>query len=302
MKTEISYSVILFADISGSTELYEIYGDVVARSQVAECLNTITHVVEQRQGIVLKTIGDEIMCTFPGMEQGITAACEMQETLEELLMDQSDASSLSIRVGLHYGPAILENNDAFGDAVNVAARVVEMAKPGQIITTRPAVQELSPSLQAITRFIESAAIRGKKDTIDIFEVIWKEDELTRMATRPLDGVLRNVRGHVSLHLSYQDQQIHLNGYRTLAILGRSKSCDLTVDDAQASRQHLKIEYRRGKFFIIDQSTNGTYYRNKRGEESFLRREEMPLSSSGQISLGRSFEDSPVSIIHFKLER
>jgi adenylate cyclase len=69
-----------------------------------------------------------------------------------------------------------------------------------------------------------------------------------------------------------------------AVLGRSPGCDITIDDDRASQHHLKIENRRGRVYIIDQSTNGTYFRIEQDRESFLRHQEILLSGNGQLSL------------------
>ena len=77
---------------------------------------------------------------------------------------------------------------------------------------------------------------------------------------------------------------------------------MTVDETLASRQHVRIECRRGKFFIIDQSTNGTYIKaEETGGETFLRREEAPLTGAGVISLGRSFSENPKEVVKFRSE-
>ena len=65
---------IVFADISGSTRLYESLGDQTARQLIAECLEVMTEQVAKYSGTVIKTIGDEIMCTFPSANQAVEAA------------------------------------------------------------------------------------------------------------------------------------------------------------------------------------------------------------------------------------
>lgn len=290
---------ILFADISGSTRLYEILGDVAARTKIADCLELLTFVVTRHNGIVIKTIGDEIMCTFPSAEESATAACEMHEILEDDVTEQTAAGpvSLAIRVGMHFGPAILESGDVFGDAVNVAARMAAMAKGGQIITTQGAVDAMSPIMRASTRFIDRAPVKGKKETMDIFEVLWQQEDVTRMST----GVIAGPNTvPVRMRLTYHSDTVVMDADITQIVMGRSKSADLTVNETLASRQHVRIEHRRGKFFIIDQSTNGTYVHHE-SDESFLRREEMPLSGDGMISLGRSFSENPQEVVHFKSE-
>lgn len=289
---------ILFADISGSTRLYEVLGDAPARAKVSGCLATLTEITERHGGTVIKTIGDEIMCTFPSAEAAVEASCEMHETLEDDITEQTAAGpiSLAIRVGLHHGPAILESGDVFGDAVNVAARMASMSKAGQIITTQTTIEELSPILKASTRFIDRAPVKGKKDTMDIFEVLWQQEDVTRMST----GVIPEPFERARLRLTYHDVKVTMDDEHSQVVLGRSKAADITVAEALASRQHVRLEHRRGKFFIIDQSTNGTYVLNG-DNEAFLRREEMPIAGSGKISLGRSFSENPQEVVHFNVD-
>jgi adenylate cyclase len=172
-----------------------------------------------------------------------------------------------------------------------------MAKSGQIITTQTTVDELSPILRASSRFIDRAPVKGKKETMDICEILWQQEDVTRMST---GAVNHSDQDEVQLRVWYGDQSIVMDEHRTQAVLGRSKTTDISVNETLASRQHVKIERRRGKFFIIDQSTNGTYV-SQDGQQSFLRREEMPLGLQGEISLGRAFKDKPEDVVRFETE-
>src|SRR5690606_35430006 len=202
---------------------------------------------------------------------------------------------LSIRVGMHFGPAILEGGDVFGDAVNVAARMAAQSKGGQIITTLTTVEKLSPMLRASTRFVDRAPIKGKKEDIEIYEIIWQEEDVTRMATGLLS---EEQRPQVRLRVRYNDTTIELNKERSSIMMGRSQTCDLPINEKLASRQHVRIELRRDKFFIVDQSTNGTHVLIDGSDEAFLRREEMPLHGSGRISLGKGFNENPSEVVTF----
>lgn len=290
---------IVFADINGSTRLYEVLGDAAARAKVSACLDMLSEVTARYKGTVIKTIGDELMCTFPDAEAAANSSCEMQECMEDEVTEQTSSGpvSLTIRIGFHFGPAIHDNNDVFGDAVNVAARMASMAKSGQIITTQTTVDELSPILRASSRFIDRAPVKGKKETMDICEILWQQEDVTRMST---GAVNHSDQDEVQLRVWYGDQSIVMDEHRTQAVLGRSKTTDISVNETLASRQHVKIERRRGKFFIIDQSTNGTYV-SQDGQQSFLRREEMPLGLQGEISLGRAFKDKPEDVVRFETE-
>lgn len=289
---------ILFADVSGSTRLFETLGDATAQVKLADCLKVLTDVTKEHKGTVIKTIGDEIMCTFPTADNAATAACHMHEILEEDITEGvGDAAVLSIRVGFHYGPAILEGGDVFGDAVNIAARMVTQAKSGQIITTLATVDLLAPVLRATTRFVDYAPIKGKKEEIPIYEIIWQEEDVTRMAT----GLMNDAsKAEARLQVSYRNQEIELSKERSSVVMGRSQQCDFAINEKLASRQHVRIELRRDKFFIIDQSTNGTHVLIDNEEAAFLRREEMPIYGNGKISLGRAFDQDPTEVVKFTL--
>ena len=290
---------ILFADVSGSTQLFEILGDATARVKVSECLDTLTEVTKNYNGTVIKTIGDEIMCTFPTADDAANASIEMhEELLDDVTEGVSDSVELKIRVGFHFGPAIMEGGDVFGDAVNVAARMAAQAKGGQIITTQSSVDLLAPMLRAASRFVDRAPIKGKKEEIEIYEIIWQEEDVTKMATGMMS---EDMKPEVKLRVRYGDSDIVLNKERSSLVMGRSNTCDLPINEKLASRQHVRIEMRREKFFIIDQSTNGTHVLIDNAEEEFLRREEMPLQASGKISLGKSFSEGPTEVVHFAHE-
>ncbi|HMM76777.1 MAG TPA: adenylate/guanylate cyclase domain-containing protein [Gammaproteobacteria bacterium] len=295
---QASHLAILFADLSGSTRLYELLGDSVARLQIAECLRRIEEVVVEHGGKVVKTIGDEVMCTFPEVESAVIAACGMQELFNDACVeDTADGSiALSLRIGLHAGPTLVESTDVFGDAVNVAARMVAQAKVGQIITTRVVVDQLPSLLRGNTRLIDHAPVKGKRDTFELFEVMWQQDDVTRMSP---DIVVKPAR-RAQLTLKHGSSTLVVDDHRPQIVLGRSKAADLTVVESLASRLHARIEYRRGKFFLVDQSTNGTYVRNDT-DDAFLRREEALLTGSGAISLGRPFVEKPQDLVEFEVQ-
>lgn len=287
----------MFADIAGSTKLYDTLGDQPARAKVAATIETMSEITRQNKGTVIKTIGDEVMCTFPTAEDAGTAAWEMQEKFEEEAESNTDGSPVSVRIGMHFGPAILEGGDVFGDAVNIAARMAAQAKAKQIITTQDTLDKLPPAMRASTRFVDHAPIKGKKEEIDIFEIIWQEEDVTRMAT---GMIINKPTPEAKLTLTYNGQTIELSKLRPGLVMGRSQNCDLTINEKLASRQHVRIELRRDKFFIVDQSTNGTHVIIGDNPEEFLRREEIPLSGSGRISLGKGFSEDPDEVVEFKL--
>lgn len=298
MAVQTSEIAIMFADLSGSTRLYEVLGDTAARVRVARCVEMLCAVTSEFGGRTLKTIGDGIMCTFPTADAAVEAACTMQSRTDDEATELTPSGplALAIRVGLHVGPVIIEDGDAFGDAVNVAARMGALAKPGQIITTRETVARLSADLRQQTRFIDHAPVRGKRLTMDIHEILWQPEDVTMMSIplgRPVLEVPR-------LRLRYRETELVMDAQRPVVVLGRSTTADLPVEEGLASRLHVRIEQRRGKYYLTDLSTNGTHVRSA-GTQAFLRREEMLLGAQGEISLGRPFGDAPQEYVHFVTE-
>ena len=289
---------IVFADIAGSTRLYEILGDATARQLVAQCLGVMSEVITKHGGRVIKTIGDEIMCTFPTAEQAVEASMDMQEAVAEDLpeINPNAPADMAVRIGLHYGQAILEGGDVFGDAVNVAARMAGLAKGGQIITTQSTAEALPPILQAGTRHLDRITVKGKSEVVNIYEVIWQAEDVTRMAT----GILATETARARLRLRYHELEVTLEQRTGPFILGRGKKADMVVNDGLASREHARFETRRGKFVLIDQSTNGTYVITPDGP-GYLRREEAILTGQGRISLGRDLKENPTEVVLFYCE-
>ena len=169
---------IMFADVAGSTKLYEDVGDDKARAMISHTIESMTKSTEAMRGRVIKTIGDEIMCVFVDADSTVKAAYDIQETVSN---DFTFVRALSIRIGAHFGPAILESDgDIFGDAVNVAARMAGIAKAGQIIITEDTVARLNDELKADTREFDRAPVKGKKEPMIIYEVMWQQEDVTRM--------------------------------------------------------------------------------------------------------------------------
>ena len=137
---------ILFADVSGSTKLYETLGDAEALATIGRCLEVMRAVCDDHGGRIVKTIGDEAMAVFPLPANAAYAAIAMQKQISALRT--ASGAALAIHAGFHFGPVIDENADVYGDAVNVAARLSSLAKAGQTLISAETVDVLSPALRA----------------------------------------------------------------------------------------------------------------------------------------------------------
>jgi len=287
---------ILFADVVGSTQLYDKFGDTKASETVAICLDVMKDATHQYNGTVIKTIGDEVMSTFASVDEAMGAAVMMQGRISAE-SKQDDRIPVSIRVGCHFGPVVQEQNDIFGAAVHTANRMTSQAKARQIVISGETVEKMSPKMQEQTRQIDVATVRGKMDEVALYELLWNPEEATSMLpTIEWESRGRNVS---RMLLTFRDQSVEISDTRKSANIGRADDNDLVVKGNLISRIHAKVELRRGKFVLVDQSTNGTFLLNVRGEETFVRRDSTELNGEGTIGLGRAEEPGDSLAIHFK---
>jgi class 3 adenylate cyclase len=283
---------ILFAEVVGSTQLYDKFGDTKASETVARCLDVMKDATHQFKGTVIKTIGDEVMATFPTVDEAMGAATQMQTRISS----GEDEIKVSIRIGCHFGPVVQEQNDIFGAAVHTANRMTSQAKAKQIIISGTTVEQMGPDWQAQTRQIDVATVRGRIDEVALFEVLWQPEEATSMLPT-IDWDSKN-NAATKLTLTFRDSTVVVNEGRKAINMGRADDNDLVVKGNLISRIHARIEMRRGKFVLIDQSTNGTFLENAQGEEVFIRRDSTALTGEGIIGLGRVAKAGTPLAVHF----
>ena len=287
---------ILFADVVGSTQLYDKFGDTKASETVAACLGVMKDSTHQFNGTVIKTIGDEVMATFPDVDDAMSAAIMMQT---QITADNKEEGRIpvSIRIGCHYGPVVQEQNDIFGAAVHTANRMTSQAKARQVVISADTVNKMSDKFKDQTRQIDVASVRGRIDEVALYELLWNPDEATSMLpTIEWEGRGNNAS---KVELSFRDKSIEVSDKQKSVSLGRADDNDLVIKGNLISRIHCKIEMRRGKILLIDQSTNGTFLQNVEGDESFVRRDSVELHGEGTIGLGRTEEPGSSLAVHYK---
>ena len=285
---------IVFADVVGSTRLYDVMGDLRARDMVAICIDVMRSATEQRQGTVIKTMGDEVMATFPSADAALNAAAQMQQQISSHAQLKVDGQPVSIRIGCHFGPVMLENRDVFGAAVHTANRMTSQAKAGQIVTTAATVDKLSPEWRASCRQIDIATIKGQGNEVALYEVLWQSEDVTSMVPA-ISMNSRPVR-LLRLRIRANDRDLVVDEQHSSITIGRAEDNDVVIKGNLISRLHARIEISRSKFVLIDQSTNGTFVQTASGEESFVRRDSLQIKGEGTIGLGRlPDQDSPQTI-------
>lgn len=291
------YLAVLFADVSGSTKLYERLGDSEALRAVDRVIKRMQIAIQGCRGKLVKTIGDEVMASFERAEDAFVAAVEMQQRVSDL--PAVSGVKLTIRVGFHFGPAIEEDNDLFGDTVNTAARIVGLANAEQILTSKQSIDEIPALLRESTRDLDQLSVKGKAEGVHVFEVLWRASEELTMKADSIGKLTGGAAG--KLYVRYRGKTYQMDEKCAQLTLGREHNNDIVVEDRKASRQHARIERRGNKYLLVDQSTNGTYLTPRGENEMLLRREEVALQGTGVISFGTSSKEQQTDCIEYEYQ-
>lgn len=292
---------ILFADVVGSTQLYEALGDDRARETVQQCLAVMKQATEHYGGSVIKTMGDEVMATFPSADDALNAANQMQQRITNTIRIETDDSHVSIRIGCHFGTVVAEERDIAGAAVATANRMTSQAKAGQILTTSSLVEQLSPQWKALVRQIDVVTPKGQSDEVAVFEVLWQPEEATNMLPS-IDPAARPAMSAGRLRLRFRDEEVIVGDKGKAAVtMGRADDNDVVIKGNLISRVHARIDLARNRFVLVDESTNGTFIQQDAGEELYVRRDSTVLTGSGIISMGRVAARGTPLAIEYRVE-
>src|SRR5215467_2342000 len=207
---------ILCVDVCGSTKLYDALGNTRALAVIGKALALLSQAASRHSGTIVKTIGDELMCTFSTVGDAAIAAEDMQRSLRQSIRNGDvDVKSFAVRVGLHSGPVISHSADIFGGAVLVARRVTSEAKPGQILIGKETLRWLPNAIAARTRFIG----RIEQEPFELFELIWDNDN--NNITLGQDK-LESKRGHTRAKVRFRETTLVVGFDRPTIRLGRGR--------------------------------------------------------------------------------
>jgi adenylate cyclase len=293
-ETTVNRSV-LFADIAGSSKMYELLGDDQARRLIMELLSELSNIVRKYNGESIRTYGDELMCAFGSADDAVMAAANMHQLLDArppVRWGEIEAIGLYIRVDS--GTVIRVGNKLFGDAVNSAAKMKTLAKPFQTLISESTLNYLSEKHKKMTRFVGKLPIKGKSGTYDIFEYLHEEENATLVMERPSENVLSSA----ALELTCNSAIFVVDENQSTLTIGRLPANDIVLKYPGVSRMHAKVEHRKGKFVLIDASSNGTYVYVHGREPVYVKHDEYQLFEEGVICAGKKAKADSSGAIRF----
>jgi class 3 adenylate cyclase len=300
--TQISERTILFADLRGSTGLFESLGNAEATALVTQCVAALVPAVSQRGGHVVKTLGDGLMAVFDTSAPALKAAAQMHEALAIVAARGVAAGgsaalrALTLQVAIARGELVELDGDCFGDAVNVAARLLDHAGDSETLITVAVLEGLAAAQRRQFRSLDQIALRGRVEPVSVFVLGGRRSDTA--ATQ--FGDLPPAMEPDTIRLSWLDQRVTFASRQMPVVLGRSPQASYRVDDSRVSRSHARLDWHGGGFQLSDLSYNGTYVRFADGEIVSLRRGSCTLHGRGAIGLGGSPADPTSACVRFEV--
>ena len=299
--TKIIERTVLFADLRGSTSLYESLGNAEASHLVTQSVSLVARIVELTGGEVVKTLGDGLMAIFNESAYALQAAAEMHDALERIGSASDQTVGLKLQVGLARGEVVEMAGDYFGDAVNVAARLLDHAGDNETLATSAVIESIPLEERAKFRSLDKVQLRGRTEPVQVF--LHEASQGSESDTTAYADIYSPSPDPEGIRLIWANLNRVYSTTSLPLILGRSPQATYCIDDARVSRNHARIDWHGGSFQLIDLSYNGTFVQFANDREIVsLRRGTCTLHGRGIISLGCSPTERSSPCVSFEILR
>lgn len=307
--TQVFERTVLFADLRGSTAMYETLGNADATAVVTQSVAVLARIVDARGGQVIKTLGDGLMAVFPLPSAAVAAADDMHDSMSRIgapgeLQRESGPPPvpLKLQVGLAQGEVVEVQGDVFGDAVNVAARLLDHAGDNETLATLSVVELLGDWDRSRFRSLDRMQLRGRAEPVHVH----LQEPVRRFgdtAATAYGDMLTPAPEPEGIRLVWLDVNRIYAGSSLPVVLGRSPQATYIIDDNRVSRSHARVDWHGGTFQLVDLSYNGTYVRFDNDPEIIsLRRGGCTLHGSGVIGLGTPPSEPLSPCVRFEVLR
>ena len=314
---------ILFVDLTGSTAAYQ----AVDGAQVAAVISKVTawvgRVCEAHAGRVIKFLGDGVLAQFDDSVAAVRAAIFMQRSHSERIQSWPEALRMPLKVGISTGVVVHLGEDTYGDTVNLASRLSDMAGAHSIWANEAVIERIRAERQALAaqgadgeedllnavryRSLGMMRIRGLDQAQSVFQIEWNDDVSSDLITvrgtlTGSDKLVEASGTELGIALAWLGHTRVFSSEDMPVEIGRIPSCAFVVSDQRVSRQHARLEWINGAFVLTDTSSFGTWVRfvDAGDAEVQLRRNQCVLHSTGEIALGTPFNDFSAPVVAFHI--
>lgn len=297
---------VVFADLYGSTGVFESLGNAKATEAVTQVTSWVGRDFTAHGGRVVKFLGDGVLAIFHDSGKAIDAVVDLQRAYQRMLTQMSPQTYMPLRIGVARGDVELVDDDCYGDAVNIAARLSELTGPHQIWVNSDAIEDDQIPKDTHFRYLGPIHIRGRLEACTVYQVEWQEDSDSQFFTiaAPIDSKVDYGTADVlggQIDLSWLDNSQSFKAFELPIFIGRSRQAEFQINDSRVSRTHARLDWRNGSVVLVDVSSFGCWVRFVgAGSDLLLRREECVLHGRGEISLGTPFSDPSAPVVSFSV--
>jgi class 3 adenylate cyclase len=297
-------STVVFADLFGSTGVFEALGNAKATEAVTQITAWLANEFRARGGRVVKFLGDGVLILFMENQAALAAVTDVQRAYEQRLARAVSAVHMPLRIGVARGDVEMVDDDCYGDAVNIAARLSELTGPHQIWVNAETIDGVAWSPGIRPRLLGPIHVRGRAEPCTVYQIEWQEDVDSAFFTiqSPLaDGFVESQRDVLGsqIELTWLDHRKTFKAFELPVHIGRIRQAEFVVSDLHVSRRHARLDWRNGSVVLVDVSSYGCWVRFfGGGADLLLRREECVLHGRGEISLGTPFGDLSAPVVTF----
>ncbi len=295
---------IAFVDLTGSVSVFETLGNDRATKAITKLTQWIGSVGVENGGQVVKMLGDGVLLSFASNQAAVDTMMQIQQEHAKRSAQWPNRLRLMVQIGVARGQVVQVDDDCFGDAVNLASRLSDLAGPEQILVTDAVIHQLGPRNGVRSRSLGPMRIKGRMELCEVFRVEWQSEMLSEFLTLPADLHQRSMEKESvfgGIELGWLDVS-HAFSLTDLPLkIGRVPEADFVVNDPRVSRLHASIDVRSGNYVLEDISSYGTWVRFDGAENAIsLRRQECLLHSDGEIAMGAPFTDFSAPTVSFRL--
>ena len=293
---------VVFADLTGSTGLFESAGNVVATHVVTRCTQALGSHFARAGGHVVKYLGDGVLATFDDTVAAVDACIRAKDLLYDINSTQFRDAPLGFKVGVEHGQIIEQDGDCYGDAVNVASRLSDRAEPNEILIGEPVFRRLPDAQRMSCSSLDRITVKGRSEPVRVWRIDWARTAETTI-TVSIDTIASGGREIISqrLDLDLLDQHLKLLPTDGPLVIGRGDNAGFVINDPRVSRRHARIEWKGGQCILTDFSSNGTWVSFAGAAAPLmLKRDNCLLHGRGEIGLGATSDDFTAPTLSFQV--
>jgi hypothetical protein len=315
MNAPVPTPCLLLALVQGADRLEAKLGKAEASYAVERCLNRMSRCAEAHARGALEQLPDALSARFEDTEAALMAAREMRERVNAL------PPVSGIKLGLKLGLVLMSEGMNLTDQAQQQARGLALAGAGDSISVSGAFGEALPPLarRLLDGFVEPEPQPVQPQAhptpvaapvaAPVVVPVAPSAPVAELVARPVVPVITPepvvhpepaVNLNAQLRVSHRGKAWVIDASRPALLFGRETANDIVVHDPRVSRQHARIEWRNGVFYLIDSSTNGTYVLDHQSPERCIKQNEVELSDKGHIGCGFSVADNMSEAVAFAL--